>query len=122
MSCHTFPKLDAIIEVILNISLHLHLDSQWLADHYHKLQRPDKKEEEERKAYNEKRWQLYWAAVKDEAEQDQGKAEKQWPCWTKPKLTGIEGLIQWPKKVADEEEGDSESHNDDDDEMINGDD
>ena len=51
-------------------------------------------------------------------------SEKQEPHWTKPKLTGIEGPIKWPKKVADEE--DSESHCDDDeddeDEMIDGDD
>ena len=52
-------------------------------------------------------------------------SEKQWPCWTKLKLTGIEGPIKQPKKVADEE-GDSKSHHDDNeddkDEMIDGDD
>ena len=82
-----------------------------------------KKDEEERKACNEKQRQLHQAAVKDwEAERDQAKAEKRRPCWTKPKLTGIEGPIQWPKKVADEGEGDNESHNDNDNEMIDGDD
>ena len=83
-----------------------------------------KKEEEERKAHNEKRRQLHQAAVKDwEAERDQVKSEKWRPRWTKPKLTGIEGPIKRPKKVADE--GDSKSHHDnddDEDEMINGDD
>ena len=81
------------------------------------------KKDEERKAHNEKRWQLHQAAVKDwEAERDQAKAEKWWPCWTKPKLTSIEGPIQQSKKVADEGEGDNESHNDNDNEMIDGDD
>jgi hypothetical protein len=41
MSHHAFPKLNAIVKVTLDNPLPLHLDSQWLEDPYHKLQRPD---------------------------------------------------------------------------------